>query len=70
MRNQASKTVYSSAQRMNNLANEIAIFLGLPNKSLVNKTVLINYISDGKANIIINGDWDNKVDFNLALLNK
>jgi len=70
MRNQASKTVYSSAQRMNNLANKIAIFLGLPNKSLVNKSVLINYISDGKANIIINGDWDNKVDFNLALLNK
>ena len=70
MRNQAIKTVYNQAQRRAKLEKQIADYLGLPNQSLVNKEVRINYISDGKANIIVKEDWENKVDFDLSLIKK
>tara|TARA_R100001460_G_scaffold105196_1_gene151561 strand:- start:274 stop:483 length:210 start_codon:yes stop_codon:yes gene_type:complete len=52
------------------LQKKISSYLGLP-YDFLNKSVRINYYK-GKdfVNIIINNDWDNKIDFNLNLLNK
>jgi ABC-type enterochelin transport system permease subunit len=65
---QIAKMTYSHATRMAQLGNQIAAHLGLPNNSLVNKAVVINYISNGVANIIVNGNWSKKQNFNLNLL--
>lgn len=50
------------------LQKKISSYLGLP-YNVLNKSVRINYFK-GKnfVNIIINNDWNNKVDFDLNLL--
>jgi hypothetical protein len=47
-----------------NTAKQIAKYLGL-DYSIMNRTVLINYQSNNIVNIILNNDWDNKINFNL-----
>lgn len=49
------------------LAKKIANYLKL-DYSIINKSIKINYTSKNFANIIINNDWNNKVNFDLNKL--
>lgn len=59
--------IAANATRLAKIQKQIANQLGL-NYSINNKSVRINYISNNVANIIVNGDWNNKVNFDLSLL--
>ena len=66
--NQIQKISNNQIQNRILLQKKISNYLGLPYNYL-NKSVKINYYK-GKdfVNIIINNDWNNKVDFNLNLI--
>ena len=64
MKKVINKINLQTRQNNNNLAKQIAKYLGL-DYSIINRTVLINYQSNNIVNIILNNDWDNKINFNL-----
>ena len=64
MKKVINKINLQTRQNNNNLAKQIAKYLGL-DYSIMNRTVLINYQSNNIVNIILNNDWDNKINFNL-----
>jgi len=64
---QINKVVLNGAQYRVNLQKKIANYLNL-DYSIINRSVIINFISNGKANIIVNNDWNNKVNFDLNKL--
>lgn len=64
---QLSNNIVSAASRRAQIQKQIALHLGL-DYSIVNKSVIVNFISNGIANIVVNNDWNNKVDFNLSQL--
>jgi hypothetical protein len=63
-----TKIIVSNATRNAQLAKLIANYLNLP-YSIIDKSVKINYISNDVANIVVNNNWDNKINFDLNLLN-
>ncbi len=66
--NNINKVLNNQIQNRISLQKKIANHLGLP-YSIVNRSVIINYRhSNHFVNIIINNDWNNKVNFNLNLL--
>jgi len=64
MKKVINKINLQTRQNNSNLAKQIANFLGL-DYSVVNRSVKINYVSKNYANIIVNDNWDNKINFNL-----
>lgn len=67
MRKTINDHISSSYTRQKQLCKKIAAFLNL-DYSITNRSVKLNYQSNNIANIIINNDWDNKVDFDLNQL--
>lgn len=64
---QIGSLISRSATRVANIQRSIANHLGL-SYSITNKTVIVDSISNNIATIIINNDWNNKVQFNLSNL--
>jgi phosphoserine phosphatase len=62
-----NKVITAGATNMAKLQKKIAQQLGL-DYSITNKSVIIDYRSNNIVKIIINGDFDNKQDFDLNLL--
>lgn len=68
-KNLLNKGIISKATSNAQLQKKIANHLGL-NYSIINKSVIINHggYSCGYVNIIINGNWNKKINFNLNTL--
>tara|TARA_R110000824_G_scaffold10380_4_gene45871 strand:- start:2675 stop:2881 length:207 start_codon:yes stop_codon:yes gene_type:complete len=64
MKKSINTVLTNQYQNRVNTAKQIAKYLGL-DYSIMNRTVLINYQSNNIVNIILNNDWDNKINFNL-----